>query len=307
VLLFTATLQFLTGAIKTIIMNLEEKLKQDLNSNHQIVHIMSVDGLISEWKDRKGHSNFKQGSNKAISKRKAISNNPTLSNRENWKFATSLAAPTVDAITITKLLKDFGLAPDKLRIKTYGGKKYIIFKGLPGNRKVFKGTRYLLSNPKVISMGISPKGIAKSVKLGALITVVSSVGLEAYYHFIKDETTLSYFLGTVTGDLVKIGLSAIASVAAGIAVGGLAVVGTSVAIPLIAAVFVGFVVGSILDKVDERFGITEALIKTYKQIGIKLAEMEYEMNQFERATRKNPEILFCLFGPCDGHGNFGGF
>lgn len=138
----------------------------------------------------------------------------------------------------------------------------------------------------------------KSVKGGFVVTVVLSVGIEVFDYFIRDTATLSNLLGTVTGDLMKIGLSTIEAAAAGLAVGASAALGSVAAAPLIAAIAVGILTGFALDKIDKKYGATQALIKGYERIGINLSNIKWEINNGFRQIEKNPSLIQCLFAPC---------
>ena len=107
-------------------------------------------------------------------------------------------------------------------------------------------------------------------------------------------------LGVVTTDLIKIGLSSIAGAVAGLLVGSMVTVGTVAAAPFIAAIAVGIVTGLALDEIDERLGATQALIRAYKKIGIRLDEIKYETSKNLNYLEKNPQLIPCLFGPCFG-------
>ena len=251
-------------------MNYEQKLVKDLKKNETVVQILDYDLLIKEWQSTKG----------------------------TVKTGSSYVAPTLDAITAAKLLKEFGIKADKVTVKQYAGKKYIIFKGYPGQREIFKGTRYLATNPKVVRMAVGPKGITSSVKSGFVLSVVLSVGIEIFDYFIRDDATLSELLGTITTDLIKIGLSSIAAAAAGLAVGSAAVLGTVASAPLLAAIAVGVVTGLVLEQIDRKLGATNALIRAYESIGVKLREIEYEFNRNINYLERNPHLIPCLFGPC---------
>jgi len=251
-------------------MNLEEKLVSDLAKNEQVVQIVPSDELQLEWKTVK----------------------------DPMKTGAGYVAPLLDSVTAAKILNELGFSTKKVIVKQYAGKQYVIFKGYPGLRKIFKGTRYLASNPTVVRMAIGPKGIIKSAKGGFVVTAVLSVGIEVFDYFIRDNRALSDLLGTVTADLVKIGLSAIAAAAAGLAVGTATVIGTAAAAPLIAAIAVGIATGLILDKIDKRFGATNALIQAYEKMGANLREIEYQVNRHINYLESNPHLIPCLFGPC---------
>lgn len=258
-------------------MNVEEKLLQELKSNEQVIQMLSYDDLIKEWQALKPHA-------------KTI-----LGHKSTYD----------SAVIAAKLLRDFGIQSNKVLIKTYAGKQYVIFKGYPGARKIFRGTRYLIDNPKVVRMAVGPKGI-KNIKGGFVLSVVLSVGIELFDYLIRDTATLSHLLGTITGDIIKIGVSSIAGAVAGLLVGGSAIVGTIAAAPLIAAIAIGVLTGYVLNQLDSKFGATAALIAAYEKMGIKLREIEYEAARWYNYFETNPSELMRLFG-APGSYSYGGY
>lgn len=254
-------------------MNAEQKLVQVLQQNEHVVQIVSFDELQKEWEAKK----------------------------PGVKTAAGLVAPVKDSVVATKLIKELGIKTDKVIIKSYAGKKYVIFKGPSGVREIFRGTRYLANNPKVVRMAVGPKGVANAVKGGFILTVVLSVGIEVFDYFIRDTSTLSHLLGEITGDIIKIGVSSIAAVVAGLAVGSMAVIGSVAAVPIIAAIAVGVLTGLILDSIDSKLGATAALIKAYKTLGIELREIKYEATRWHSYFNSNPRALMHLFGSSGGY------
>jgi len=251
-------------------MNYEQKLLQDLRRNEYIIQVLSADDLITEYQAVKG-------------------------------MAKAYTVALLDSLTAARLLMELGYRVDQLEVKAYAnGKRYVIFKGYAGTREIFRGTRYLTSNPNIVRMAVGPRGIVSSARGGFVIGFVLSVGLEVFDYLIRDDATLSYLLGTISTDLLKIGVSAIAGAAAGLAVGSAAIVGTIAAAPLIAAIVTGVVVGVLLDDLDARLGVTQALIKGYERTGIRLREIEYEFNRQLNWFERNPHMIPCLFGPCSG-------
>ena len=251
-------------------MNLDDKLVNELKANEHIVHIVSVDRLIQAWETRNG----------------------------TIKTGVGYASPVMDATLAAKLISEFGVSAQRVLLRTYAGRQYVIFKGYAGQRKILTGTRYLASNPKVVRLAIGPKGILKSVKGGFVLTAVLCTGVDVFDHFIRDSSTLYELLGTVTSDLTKIGLSAIAAAVAGLAVGSAAVIGSVAAAPLIAAIAVGVATGVVLDEIDKRLGATQALIEAYRHIGVRLDEIKWEINRNLNFLERNPQYIPCLFGPC---------
>jgi len=259
-------------------MNVEEKLVQELKENEQVIQVVPYDELKEEWRALKPHA----------------------------KTLAGYASSANDSFVAAKLLREFGIQSNKVIVKSYAGKQYVVFKGYPGARKIFRGTRYLTANPKVVRMAIGPKGIAKSVRGGFVITVVLSIGVEVFDYLIRDTATLSKLLGTVTGDLIKIGISSIAGAVAGLAVGASAVVGSVAAAPIIMAIAVGVITGYVLNKLDKKLGATAALIDMYAKMGKNLSEIEYEAARWYEYFEANPTEIMRLFG-APGSFSYGGY
>lgn len=264
-------------------MTIEQELIEELKGNEQVIQVVSASDLFMEHEE-------------VISK---------------VKLAAGYVAPVMDLNIAQKLVRDFGINADKLVLKSYAGKQYVIFKGPPGQRTFLRGTRYLASNPKVVRMAVGPKGVLKSVKGGFVITAVLSVGIEVFRFVMDDTATLYELLGNVTSELIKIGLSSLAGAAAGIAAGGVAVLAGVAAAPLIAAVAVGVVTGLVLNELDKRFGVTLAIISAYEQMGVNLKQtrdgftaLKYEINRQLYFLERNPQYIPCLFGHCGYRGGY---
>ena len=146
-------------------MNVEEKLVKELETNEQVIQMVPYDELIKEWQALKPHA----------------------------KTLAGYASTANDSFIAAKLLREFGYQSNKVIVKTYAGKQYVVFKGYPGARKVFRGTRYLTQNPKVVRMAVGPKGIAKSVSGGFVLTVVLSVGIEVFDYLKKTGSEINCF------------------------------------------------------------------------------------------------------------------
>jgi len=249
-------------------MNVEKKLVLELQENEQVLQVVAFDDLVREWQALKPYA----------------------------KTLAGYASTAGDSVVAAKLLREFGFQSNKVIVKSYAGKQYVIFKGYPGARKIFRGTRYLTENPKVVRLAVGPKGVAKAVQGGFVLTVILSVGIEVFDYIVRDTATLSHLLGTITGDLIKIGISTIAAAVAGLAIGATAIIGTVAAVPIIAAIAVGIVTGLVLNKLDKKFGATAALIKAYADVGIKLNELEYEAARWYDYFETNPTEIMRLFG-----------
>ena len=250
-------------------MNLEQKLVRDLANNEHIIHVLPYDECKLEYEETKGH----------------------------LKTTANIASPIKDSNYAVRLLKEFGYKNNQIVMKrSYGGKEYIIFKGHPGNRQIIKGTRYLKDNPKIVRMVIGPKGVAKSIKCGFVITFVLCAGVEIFDYIINDIVTLSNLLGIITSDQIQIGISSFAAAVAGIAAGSIAVIGSSVAAPFIIAIGVGICTTWALGKIDKNLGVTKALIESYRKAGVKLSEIEYSVEKWYNFLENNPVALKQVFG-----------
>lgn len=249
-------------------MNFEQKLLQDLSQNEHIIHILPFDELKLEYEETKS----------ALQK---VAKN---------------ASAGGSSITAAKLIKEFGFKTDQVFVKTYKEKQYIIFKGYPGDRSIFRGTRYLKNNPKVVRMAVGPKGIVKSARVGFVLTTVLYVGIEVFDFFVRDTATLHETLGSISSEVIKIGVVSIASAVAGMAIGSATIISAPVAAPIIAAIAVGWITGHVLDKIDKKVGATKALIEAYRRLGLELSEIEYRTLRWYNYFQNNPAAVKQLFG-----------
>ncbi len=224
-------------------MDPKNTLIQTMRRNETVLQVLPAEDLLREWQHLRGPA----------------------------RTAANYVAPTLDAITLAKLVREMGLV-GKVVIKKVGGKTYVILKGYPGKRTILRGTRYLATHPKVVRLAIGPKGLARSVKGGAVLTAVLFTGVSVLEYILRDSMTLYELLGTLSADLLKIGISSICSALAGLAVGTFAIVAGSATAPLFVAIGMGIIVGTLLDRVDERYGATKVLVGLYESAGIELSE-----------------------------------
>ena len=78
--------------------NLDDKLVNELKANEHIVHIVSVDRLIQAWERR--HGTIKTG--------------------------VGYASPVMDATLAAKLISEFGVSAQRVLLRTYAGRQYVI-------------------------------------------------------------------------------------------------------------------------------------------------------------------------------------
>ncbi|WP_407559077.1 hypothetical protein [Vibrio parahaemolyticus] len=132
--------------------------------------------------------------------------------------------------------------------------------------------------PIITNFAVGSKQAIQSIKSGTIITVVLVSSFRALEHFFSEnnKTTLLSLFGTITSDIIKLGIS---SAIAAIAVKGISGATTIFALtsgPLFLAIGVSLVVGNILNHIDNKYEITQkfklALEKTLNE-SLKKEEM----------------------------------
>ena len=167
------------------------------------------------------------------------------------------------AITTTRIFNDLGRNIGKTRVTTYNGVQYIIFKGNHKTRKLIAGTRYALRNPKMISLGIGQQGVKSAARKGAIIGLIVVSALNVANFILKDEYTLSHFIGDMAVDVAVIAASAALGALAGAIIVGTGLVAAFTVGPLLVAAAVTFYasvkLGQLADHYEIREKITSAI------------------------------------------------
>lgn len=178
-------------------------------------------------------------------------------------IGANYTASVDDMRTVVKLVGDLGSYGARAYIKSYAGKPHIILKGHAGLRKILTGTKYGIKNPKVVTMGLGKAGAVKAAKSGGILTIVLMTAYRVVDYVITDEATLSQLVGRLATDIVKVGITTGASIAAASFVAGV----TTLAIgPILAVVIVGVGVSMLLDNLDEKYGISDRIITGLDEI-----------------------------------------
>lgn len=170
-------------------------------------------------------------------------------------FLSAHATDITGARQLQKLFKEFGFL-GKAYQKTIKGKSFIIFKGRAGLRKIFTGTKYQISNSKILSFGIGKAGVARSIKVGPVLSLVFVNAWNIAEYFINDKGTLADLGVNIISDSVK---TVLAGVAGGIVAGVAVSLGAPIIVPIALGLVVGIVVGEILDRADNKWKITESI------------------------------------------------
>jgi hypothetical protein len=245
-----------------------EVLRQSLQANNHhlcVVSLEHMDAAIQENRNKLSKENL----------------NSWEKLRDKIKLLADYRATADDLILLVKLTKDLGSVASKAYVKVVSGKPHIILKGYPGLRNVLTSTKYPVNNAKVISMGLGKSGAIGAAKSGGIVTIYCLTIYRVADYFLRDEATLSELIGSLATDVIKVGISVGASIAAASIVAGL----TTLAIgPLIAVIAVGVLTSIALDMVDEHFGITERVIEAVDAFHVKLLFTQQKVMQNVNST-----------------------
>ena len=181
-------------------------------------------------------------------------------NQASWREAISFGltywGSGGDAINIAKIVNDVGGFTNALdiRVQHYGGKPYIIFKGNPRLRTIFTGTRYGIRNKKVMRVALGRLGAQASVIKAGIITVIFTTGFRIA-EFCNDKSTLTWLLGTLATDFIKIAIAYKIGMLAVTAFAGVVAIG-----PLLGVFVIGTVAAFAINEIDEAFSISKSFV-----------------------------------------------
>lgn len=233
-------------------MNENEKkaLRTRISANSHEVYVISLEEM----------DNIVAGTN---SPKKRIITETWGNLKGSLAFGANYGVAGKDIVTLSKLIADLGGISTKTYVKHYGGKAHIILKGAPGLRKILTGTKYGVQNAKVISMGLGKHAAVQSAKIGGVVTIFLLSAYRIAEFVLTDEVTLSYTVGYLATDIVKVGIATGASIAA-----AAAATAFSIAIgPLAAAIIVGVGVSYLLGKIDQKYGLSEKVVEALDEMG----------------------------------------
>ncbi|GKW38989.1 hypothetical protein [Pectobacterium carotovorum] len=193
---------------------------------------------------------------------------------ESWKTAifgctdpaSSFAGNIAEAVSVSRIvmeMKGFGVTATEYVGKN--GSKYIKLSGYPGVRKYLDATRYLVSNQKILDIGIGTKGIESGIATGARFCIVFSGAYRAIELMVKDEYALTDFFVNLTMDVAKLAVSVgIAWGAKMAATSVMVATGGSVIIIAGGIFLLGVIVSFSLLWLDNEYKISETIIKSLK-------------------------------------------
>jgi hypothetical protein len=177
-------------------------------------------------------------------------------------------SPILDAGTLALVCKDLGITGRAIP-KVIKGRQYIAFSGYPGSRTNFPGTIYSADNRKIITMAIGALGIKNMVKTGGILTICITVPLTILEAFLQDHATCYDLLGHLASDLIKIGISVVMGLIAGLVAGGIV---TFAFAPIAAAITISLFVGLGLNYIDQNYGMTEKLISVLEDLNDQISK-----------------------------------
>jgi len=193
---------------------------------------------------------------------------------------------------------DLGLK-GQVYIKYIKGKPYAILNGLPGSRVVLSNGRYLPSNPKLVRLGVGKLGVKAKMRSGTAFTIILYVGIDIASYILKEDSTIGELFGSIISDVSKVLISTALGTAAGmLAAGSVAAVGAIAAGPIVIAIGVAFLAGMALDALDEKYGLTQTLIKKLDEIADQIsASVDEAESTFSRfLNQMEREIIWNVTG-----------
>ncbi|QEW08000.1 hypothetical protein [Nitrincola iocasae] len=210
---------------RSIQQRLERQLIEEFRLNASTLIVLNLPHMLSVWVESKRQTGL---SNDQISEAFAQleSNNPSLPQlifeSSGYKLVQdnlgTLISTAMDSRVLRVMIEDFRRSGNLLgdyRITQGNGRYHVIFKGNHKLRTLVKGTRYLVSNPLMIQLGIaSPAEMLKgAAKNNAYITLIISSSGNGF-KWIFDETYIwTHFISNISIDLMKAALAVLAWVA----------------------------------------------------------------------------------------------
>lgn len=186
--------------------------------------------------------------------------------KELVKSAGSYLPAVLDAVTLVALAKEMKKGGDifgKYKVSAHPGPAYIVLEGYSGLREKLQGTKYLASNPQVVSMGVGKLGVAKSIKGGIIVSVIFSVAFHSLDQLLNDKATWHDFVAGVSVDIVTAATGgAIAWGMVSAVLGGAAMVAIG---PIAFVVVAGTGLAWALSVLGNHFEVTERIATMLKE------------------------------------------
>lgn len=178
-----------------------------------------------------------------------------------------------DVVTASMLINQLGSF--SIKATTYvnhNGTELIKISGYPGVRKILNAPVFAAKNPKIVDLGIGKYGFAKSVVEGARLTFYVAAAYRTIDFILNDERSLTEFIGSLATDVVKIGIVSVVTF-----VVESVVVTPLIAFNLVIVIGVGFFTAWGLNKLDQKFGVTDKVVEYIDAAQQEFAEKAREM------------------------------
>lgn len=233
----------------------KEKLKRDFDGNTHNIFALAAEEFVQLWVAVQKQSQLSiEAMQKKLSEITGLSLAQTM-----LFFGANYGSATIESTALSKLAYDFKKSGNILGLIEYkrlNGKKYIIFKGRPGLRKIITGTRYLASNAKLMSVGIGAKGSFKGLKSGFLISIFFSITLNTVNWLFEDDYRWTHWLATTSTDIIKVVIS---GVAAALVTTTLTIMTATFVVPIALGIAVALMVSGKLNEIDDIYALTDSL------------------------------------------------
>jgi len=205
-------------------------------------------------------------------------------NLDRLGYTATYAGNTRDGISITKIiweLKGFGVQAHIYKARN--GQQMVKITGYAGVRRILMGTNYKLTNMQIVNIGIGQKGINNNIISGMKFCIYVGLAYRTLEYIFRDVSSTEEFLGKVASDVAKVIVATAAMKVAATVLMGIA--GFTLGGALCVVVIASIVLTYSLEYIDEKLGITEAII-------IKIAEMQKNTPQISETLGRDSQLLF---------------
>lgn len=183
-----------------------------------------------------------------------------------------------DMQAFTRILHSLGIRTALAEYKIIRGTPNIILKGYAGLRNQLRRPYYPLDHAKVVTLGIGTKGLQQVARGGAVLSIITTVGLEVVDYMLKDHKTMADLIGGIGVEVVKSGVALGAGYSLGMILMGTGTVFMAV-LPLGAMIIVSVFVGSYLNSYDNHYQIKDSVIQALNNVPSNLKAGIYKLEQ----------------------------
>ncbi|WP_219701561.1 hypothetical protein [Marinomonas lutimaris] len=223
----------------------QERLTNQIRANKHEIHVLSIEEMEAFFV------------RKYTETRKNIYDGWSLI-RDKMALYSGAKSSIDDAYSIARLLDELGAWKVKVYINIYNGIPHVLLKGNPAFRRAIANPE-TIRNPKVITIGVGRSGALSAAKSGGVVSILLMTSYRIADYVLRDEATLTGFIGNLATDIVKIGITVGASMLA--AEGAAMFLGATIAIgPLVGVFVVGVAMSFVLDTIDTKYKISERVV-----------------------------------------------